>query len=280
MVKLITLLTSLCLGISFISCSYDEGENPSAQYVNNEPSLVIEDVEDLPYCTGEREGMVAVDTRENVYVCSKTYWVAKGQKGSVSKKSAAKSVKCTSSSSTCLYDSRDDTYYRIGKIGDAVWMLEDLKYWTADALRSDDCPKGDDCGYYYFFQDILYSFDWDSRDFYGICPEDFHVPTKTDWANLLHNLKPNDSYDGSISKSIKNWNNDTFLLTYSGFMEDNLSSAQSFGEKSSYYWIDNGSGSNYENEAISFSFDGSNLYTGLITFQSTEALTIRCVKDE
>lgn len=105
------------------------------------------------------------------------------------------------SDSTTITDHRDGKKYRIVKIGNQVWMAENLNYETANSYcynnSADSCSK---YGRLYTWAAAMDSAGLFSKNgagcgfrtnctpaypTQGICPEGWHLPTKSEWENLF-----------------------------------------------------------------------------------------------
>lgn len=94
-------------------------------------------------------------------------------------------------------DKRDGEVYRVVKIGDQVWMAENLRYRdkvATPSLEGHSWSIADDCassGCLYDFSAVMDnpecadSFCIVENPHRGICPEGFHVPTEGEWKVLL-----------------------------------------------------------------------------------------------
>ena len=118
---------------------------------------------------------------------------------------ATSSSSVTADETGSMTDSRDGKTYRTVKIGDQVWMAENLNYETVNSRCYDDDPAncakygrlytwaaavGKDvaaCGY-------GYECGLGSGDIRGACPKGWHLPSNDEWKALIV------AVDGSITK--------------------------------------------------------------------------------
>ena len=131
--------------------------------------------DDLLACVSKREGNTAFITKENaLYECIDGSW--------------EKIVTGT------FTDTRDDQIYKYVKIGNQVWMAENLNYETANSYCYNDSTEN--CEKY----GRLYT--WEAA--LNACPEGWHLPTKTEFETLRSNVGGSD-VAGKMLKSTTGW---------------------------------------------------------------------------
>jgi len=156
----------------------------------------------LPNCTEKREGERVLLSEEHVtLICNANKWkrydifsAVEEEENSKPESSSSEnewedyepvsssSTKVSSSSESeergTFTDTRDDQIYKYVKIGNQVWMAENLNYETENSYCYDDDPAN--CEKY----GRLYT--WDAA--LNACPSGWHLPTAEEFATLISNV--------------------------------------------------------------------------------------------
>ena len=95
-----------------------------------------------------------------------------------------------------MKDPRDGQVYKTVKVGDLVWMTQDLRYKTPDSrpFTDADAPRKtlpEDAGLEYSESDI------DN----GICPEGWRLPTESEFANIKSAFPESATFDDFFSSA-------------------------------------------------------------------------------
>ena len=154
-------------------------------------------------------------------------------------------------------DNRDNNVYRAVKIGDQIWMAENLNYKVKESRCYDDDKENcDKYGRLYTWYSIMSENDngcmkdgrkecFEKNLIQGICPSGWHLPSKKEFEELKTFLEKNNLTLKSL-KSIDEWSNKKNETDSYGF------SAYPVG-----YWCLNGC-SNDKREYVSFNGKGYN----------------------
>ena len=225
----------------------------------------------------------------------------------ISSKSSSSSAKSSSSSVVIpgltgnLTDSRDGQTYKTVKIGDQVWMAQNLNYETDNSYCYNDdasnCTKrgrlytwaaavdsagtwstnGKGCGY---GSTCSVASTGSATLVRGVCPEGWHMPTRTEWETLF-NAVGGQSIAGTKLKSTSGWNSsgnglDAFSFSalpaggrYNNGYSDNVGYA-------AYFW----SSTEFNSDdayvmSLYYDGDGANLGNG----DKYNGFSVRCLKD-
>lgn len=106
-----------------------------------------------------------------------------------------------------LVDARDGRVYRTLRIAGVVWMAENLRYDTIGRWYRDDQKLSDSLGIgrYYLWQVAMAGAsesDFDPSDVRGICPEGWHLPSRTEWWLVAGNTSRS-KVDGKVIPAIQ-----------------------------------------------------------------------------
>ena len=205
--------------------------------------------------------------------------------------SSSSSVSLSSSSSNSIYDAekntlkdlRDNNTYKTVKIGNQVWMAENLKYKAEGSHCYDDVDSN--CVKY----GPLY--DWATAK--NVCPTDWRLPTKKEIETLLA-AAGGGSTAGKVLKSKTGWPKDddgfdgngtddySFSALPGGRWEDGgpysgvgisayFWSLTAYSESSAYYMY-----LGYENYVLGYTSDKAEIDFNL----KIHAFSVRCIKEE
>ena len=189
-------------------------------------------------------------------------------------------------------DSRDSKVYKWVKIGDQVWMAENLDY-TGSGIQhivdADEWENNSDYdGWCYYSNNenngktygVLYQ--WEAAK--SACPNGWHLPTDAEWTKLKQFLN-NDGHsgnEGAALKTLSGWENggegsDNYgfsalpggFCSIYGYFSD-------FGKTGSW-WSATESSSGYA-YARSLNYDNSTMHRG-DGYYKPDGLSVRCVRD-
>ena len=103
------------------------------------------------------------------------------KKPALSQVEGEKTAKRTAAEMGTFVDPRDGTEYKTCKIGNQVWLAENLKF----ELDSDDCHVYDDD--YQYFDKYGYLYNEDALK--TAIPEGWHLPTRKEWEVMIRFAK-------------------------------------------------------------------------------------------
>ena len=202
-----------------------------------------------------------------------------------------------------MTDPRDGQIYKTVKIGNQVWMAENLNY--ADSVKTPSlmgknwcyANKAENCavtGRLYTWaaaidsvklatdadnpQDCGFDKTWNCTlpaKVQGICPNGWHLPTETEWKTLFTEVG-GELGAGKILKAQTGWNG-TDSVGFSALPAGGRDNGGQFGAdgNSAYFWCSNSAGSFY---ASYMSLDYT-VYAGLEPGLKDTAFSVRCLKD-
>lgn len=184
----------------------------------------------------------------------------------------------------------DGNVYHSVKIGNQIWMTEDLR--VTHFRNGDSIPEVADASLWKYLQRSAhnknnnknYLYNWHTiNDPRNIAPVGWHVSTEAEWNTLIKNLG-GASIAGDALKDASEWTDSKINTTKSGFaalpmgkINSDLGLYQLVG-KEGYYWIKSLTQTTDPN-AASFNIKSSNHSTLLQKTKKTDGLSVRCVKD-
>ncbi len=186
-----------------------------------------------------------------------------------------------------IVDSRDGNVYTTLKIGNQVWMAENMRY-------AGNIPLGDSKNINKPFRyypngksenvaSYGYLYNWNAAKI--VCPSGWHLPTNAEWKELKNALG-SESVGSKLATEANIWTNGALERTSafgkSGFkalpagnFDENYSNFGSF----TYFWTD--TEYEYYNGNAYFMYIYYN-YNGIVSNYSSKdsGFSVRCVKDE
>ena len=171
-------------------------------------------------------------------------------------------------------DSRDNQSYKLVKIGNQVWMAQNLNFNTGK-----DCwcyeETSDNCKLY----GRLYS--WDAT--LDACPEGWHLPSDTEWDELKLFIKKEYPLTvGTTMKTTNGWDfngNGTNIFGFAALPGGyrNNDEAYNLGGNSCFWWSATAKDANYAwARHLKFNYPFLNRFRGNKKF----GFAIRCVKNQ
>lgn len=177
-------------------------------------------------------------------------------------------------SANTLKDSRDGKAYKTVKIGDQVWMAENLDYETTNSI----CGEME----YLTLYGCLYS--WD--DAKTVCPGGWHLPSQSEW-NTLIEFVGDSATAGKILKATTTWSDKGhykdgtddygFTALPGGVrLPQKGKTHQSFVSSGAFFWsateVD-------DDEAVCLVFRYENDEAKLFENYKDSGVSVRCLKD-
>ena len=181
-----------------------------------------------------------------------------------------------------MQDSRDGRTYKIVKIGNQIWMAENLAYkansgcWAYDNDQSNVRQYG-------------YLYDWETAK--NVCPDGWHLPADYEWKQLemhlgMSNKKANkEGWRGNEGKQLKStygWkknkkanNKSGFSALPGGYRHNNNGSFGNVG-LAGYWWsaTPNGSSTDWSRDLRSSNAEVSRYAVG-----NSHGFSVRCIKN-
>jgi uncharacterized protein (TIGR02145 family) len=343
-------MKNLFLGLSLAAmallaaCSSGSGTNSEPLEISSNSSsgadLFAETFNDLPVCTVKRKGAIAyVKDEKAAYACEDGDWTlddentterkSNGDTGNDGKSSGSEGVEGSSASvpggssdastndvvTGTLTDTRDGQTYKTVKIGNQVWMAENLNYaytgvpfkygsYTSDSTSwcfGDDpanCAKygrlytwaaamdsvgtwstnGKGCGY---GENCSVASAGSATLVRGVCPKGWHLPGIGEFFDELITVVGGSSTAGSKLKSATGWNdngNGTDTYSFSALPAGIRYSDGSFSSvgKNATYWSSSANDSVTAYNVALFDYnDGA----GLGFSGKYSGISVRCLKD-
>lgn len=226
-----------------------------------------------------------------------------------SSSSAALAKPCkTETEDNCEYgelvDERDGQVYKTVKIGDQVWMAENLNYGYLQRTRELDtssfcyndtfeyCPK---YGRYYLWSAAMDSAgSWSANakgcgngvdcsptePVRGVCPKGWHLPSKAEWNTLFTTVSGNTSANRAL-KADSGWSGNGNGLDLFGFSAiptgANFLGDYDFNESSAYFWS---STAGYDRVAFIAYLNDFENDAGITFMDKNHGYSVRCIMDE
>ena len=173
-----------------------------------------------------------------------------------------------------LKDFRDNRVYPTVKIGNQIWMAENLSYkvksnsWCYED-KSSNCDK----------YGRLYTWAAAAKS----CPTNWRLPSDSDWSALIENAG-GFSLGGEVLKSFTGWNENGNGLDTLGFSampggnRDNMGRYHLLGFYA-FFWSSETTNSD-STQAIVYRLSNEESSVGLSRDYKESALSVRCMKDD
>ena len=179
-----------------------------------------------------------------------------------------KTTKRTAAEMGTFVDPRDGTEYKTCKIGNQIWLAENLKF----ELDSDDCVAYDE-DYQYFDK---YGYLYCENGLEAAIPEGWHLPTRKEWETMVRFVKKDSRCKEVLSViASEEWiesSSDKYGFSmFPGGMRDCGDDFELLGY-SAYFWVGE-EGNRYD--CISFEEDSDGINDG----ETIVYASVRLVKD-
>ena len=265
----------------------------------------------LGLCYKEREGR-----KKMGFVCRNGSWIALNEYDTKGLKFEKGTITKSERDSSLLYfkDFRDDRIYRATKIGNQIWMAENLKYEPRESVYRcktgwgncvTECYEHKDINCEFFGRYYTWSLAMDSIGKFstngsgcgyngicsptypvrGICPEGWHLPDTTEWRIFIESI----GNDPKSIQSIKFWDNATDTFKFGaiphGYYDSDYKhsyNAKEFNyvEDNAYFWSANNKYEGYyANGAYLFYLSSDKAFIPREPSSMGFGYTVRCVKD-
>ena len=294
----------LIMAMLFAACGDEDSSFAPRDNTVSDSDIVAESFDNLPVCSSMREGAAAyVKDEKTAYICTGGSWVPEEETSSSSSETTQSSSSITTATpcnvdgvNNCVTDSRDGKTYRTVKIGDQVWMAENLNYSDSveypHMIGNSRCYNDDSMfclkvGRFYSWTAAM-DFDstWKNRTVAegmiesphkGICPDGWHLPTRAEWNTLAANAE----YYNFQATKFENWTSADNALGFSVLPIGFVSNVGNFDNYSTSvrYWsaTEEDCGSDDCGSAYSWRFDSQAMYEA--AYGKVDAYPIRCVKN-
>jgi uncharacterized protein (TIGR02145 family) len=189
---------------------------------------------------------------------------------------------CKTNAQEAFKDLRDNQVYKTVKVGNQVWMAENLKFVVKD-MPYKMCYDYDaaNCSTY------GYMYDWESAK--AACPKGWHLPTEAEWNEMIKFLGGDSIAGGKMKEAkTKNWtvpnkgatNSSGFNALPGGSCSAHLflgeSGCNSMGDNASF-WTATEFNDGY---AWDVELNSSDAAVKKLKAEKTNYLSIRCIKDK
>ena len=169
-------------------------------------------------------------------------------------------------------DPRDGTVYSSIKIGDQVWMSENLRYFNDGAVPLKNNKEN--------IAKHGYLYDWETAK--EACPKEWHIPTDEEWKELLNYLGGKNKAGGKLKSNLPKfgWKTPNRFATNSSSFNASPSGVSQGGEFSligevAYYWSSEAECTSAY--ALYLTYKAG--FADLKVLPKTDMAAIRCIKD-